>query len=99
MESDWRFCACMGGKRAPAILGGVFSVARETRFNKQKEVSGQAGEMLAILPPLRYMLEATLPRGILTAEIGGFCSLCKCVGLMQLAKISVDVSDDLAIST
>ena len=99
MESDWRFCACMGGKRAPTILGGVFSVARATGFDQQKEVSGQAGEMLAILPPLRYMLEITLPRDILTAEIASFCALCKCVGLLQLAKTRDDVSDDLATAS
>ena len=97
MEADWHCCGCMGGGSVPHKLAGVFSEQRRRHFEKHGDIQGQAGEMLAIIPPLRFMLEwRVLPTGRLVNEIASFCALSKVIGLMQTAKGGTDTSDEMA---
>lgn len=98
MEADWHVCRCMGGSAAPMRLSGVFSVSRQKHFEKDHGIQAQAGEILIILAPLRFLLEWRVPPGVLDAEKKSFFAFCKVISHVHAAKEGIDSSDDMAQS-
>jgi hypothetical protein len=57
-NTEWNFCAAMGGRRAPTILSEIFNKAREVHWLKTKSIGGSASDMLSVIGPFRFYLES-----------------------------------------
>ena len=87
-----------GGKQARSKWPATLSKQRENHWRETGNFSSGASELLDIIPPVRYILEAQPleVREQVAKELKSFCCFADVISLWCLGKAGIDVGDEFA---